>query len=69
MNDDEVIKKLRRAKIKVVLYVSGLFLFLTLIHLLLANNSENTTESMLSSSPFSIVIFIVSIIFILLHLK
>ncbi|WP_019677943.1 hypothetical protein [Arsukibacterium perlucidum] len=58
MNDDEVIKKLRRAKIKVVLYVSGLFLFLTLIDLLLANNSENTTESMLSSSPFSIVIFV-----------
>jgi predicted Na+-dependent transporter len=58
MNDDEVIKKLRSAKIKVVLYVSGLFLFLTLVDLYLANNSENITESMLSNSPFSIVIFV-----------
>tara|TARA_R110001583_G_scaffold186115_2_gene346658 strand:+ start:309 stop:572 length:264 start_codon:yes stop_codon:yes gene_type:complete len=58
MNDDEVIKKLRSAKIKVVLYVSGLFLFLTLIDLYLANSSEKITESMLSNSPFSIVIFV-----------
>ena len=58
MNDDEVIKKLRSAKIKVVLYVSGLFLFLTLVDLYLANSSEKITESMLSNSPFSIVIFV-----------
>jgi hypothetical protein len=58
MNDDEVIKKLRSAKIKVVLYVSGLFLFLTLVDLYLANSSERITGSMLSNSPFSIVIFV-----------
>ena len=58
MNDDEIIKKLRSAKIKVVLYVSGLFLFLTLIDLYLANSSERTAGSMLSNSPFSVVSFI-----------
>jgi hypothetical protein len=58
MNDDEVIKKLRSAKIKVVIYVSGLFLFLTLVDLYLANSSERITGSMLSNSPFSIVIFV-----------
>jgi hypothetical protein len=57
MNDDEVIKKLRSAKIKVVLYVSGLFLFLTTVDLYLANSSERITESMLSNTPFSFAIF------------
>ncbi|WP_133469111.1 hypothetical protein [Paraglaciecola marina] len=57
MSDDEVIKKLRSAKIKVVLYVSGLFLFLVFVDIYLANSSEKITESMLSSSPFSVVIF------------
>tara|TARA_R110002012_G_scaffold155156_5_gene316017 strand:+ start:2807 stop:3070 length:264 start_codon:yes stop_codon:yes gene_type:complete len=58
MDDDELIKKLRSAKIKVVLYVSGLFLFLTLVDLYLANSSERITGSMLSNSPFSLVIFV-----------
>jgi len=58
MNDDEVIKKLRTAKIKVTLYVSGLFLFLIFVDFYFANSSEKITESMLSNSPFSIVVFV-----------
>ena len=58
MANDEVISKLRSAKVKVVLYVSGLFLLLTCVDFYLAATSENTTQSMLSSSPFSIIIFV-----------
>jgi len=57
MTNDEVTAKLRSAKIKVVLYVSGLFLFLTFVDIYLSRTSEHITESMLSSSPFSMVIF------------
>jgi hypothetical protein len=57
MNDDEIIKNLRKAKIKVTLYVSGLFLFLMFVDFYLAHSSGKITESMLSNSPFSIVIF------------
>ena len=58
MTNDEVVSKLRSAKVKVVLYVSGLFLLLTYVDFYLADTSEKTTQSMLSSSPFSIVIFV-----------
>lgn len=58
MTNDEVISKLRSAKVKVVLYVLGLFLLLTCVDFYLADTSEKTTQSMLSSSPFSIIIFV-----------
>ena len=54
----KLFQKLRSAKVKVVLYVSGLFLLLTCVDFYLAATSENTTQSMLSSSPFSIIIFV-----------
>ena len=59
MTNDEMVSKLRSAKVKVVLYVSGLFLLLTCVDFYLADTSEKTAQSMLSSSPFSIVIVIV----------
>jgi len=62
MTNDEVVSKLRSAKVKVVLYVSGLFLLLTCVDFYLADTSEKTAQSMLSSSPFSIVIVIVIVI-------
>ena len=58
MTNDEVVSKLRSAKVKVVLYVSGLFLLLAYVDFYLAATSEKTTQSMLSSSPFSIIIFV-----------
>ena len=58
MTNDEVIAKLRSAKIKVVLYVTGLFLFLVSVDLYLASTSEKITESLLSRSPFSVVTFL-----------
>ena len=54
----KLFQKLHSAKVKVVLYVSGLFLLLTCVDFYLAATSENTTQSMLSSSPFSIIIFV-----------
>ena len=47
MTNDEVVSKLRSAKVKVVLYVSGLFLLLTYVDFYLADTSEKTTQSML----------------------
>lgn len=58
MNNDEIIRKLRSAKIKVILYVSGLFIFLVWVDTYLANTSEIVRESMLSNSPFSMIIFV-----------
>ncbi len=58
MNNDELIKELRKARKKIVRYVSGLFLFFILLDLYVANTSDVVTESMLSLSPFSMLIFI-----------
>ena len=58
MTNDEVIKMLRNAKMKVVLYVTGLFLLSISFDYYLASSSEQITESMLSNSPFSISIFV-----------
>jgi len=58
MNNDELVKKLRKAKIKVTLYVSGLGLFFILLDLYLANTSDVISESMLVSSPLSLFVFI-----------
>ncbi|WP_085299302.1 hypothetical protein [Cognaticolwellia mytili] len=57
MTNDELITKLRKAKIKVILYVSGVFLSLILFDFYLANYSEIISESMLSRTPFAMVLF------------
>ncbi|WP_166377451.1 hypothetical protein [Pseudoalteromonas sp. Z9A4] len=58
MTNDEVISTLRSAKVKVILYVSGLFILMAFVDFYLVSTSVKTTQSMLSNSPFSIVIFV-----------
>jgi hypothetical protein len=57
MTNEELIIKLRSAKIKVILYVSAVFLSLILFDFYLANYSETISESMLSRTPFATVLF------------
>ena len=53
----ELIQKIRKSKIKVISYVSVVFVVILLCDFYLANSSNPIEESLLTKSPVSIAVF------------